>query len=52
MDDKAPVTTSALKLPIHDARALLGPEGRAGLMLDGTLYMLRLTQTGKLILTK
>ena len=39
-------------LPVHDARALLGPDGRAALMLDDTLYILRLTQSGKLILTK
>jgi hemin uptake protein HemP len=35
-----------------DARELLGPDGRAGLVLDGTLYILRLTRSGKLILTK
>jgi hemin uptake protein HemP len=34
------------------AQDLLGPEGQAGLVLDGTLYILRLTRSGKLILTK
>ncbi|MFK7743427.1 MAG: hemin uptake protein HemP [Roseobacter sp.] len=38
--------------PIYDVRTLTGEEGRAGLELDGVMYSLRITQTGKLILTK
>ncbi len=36
----------------YDARQLLGPKGHAMLRLDGALYTLRITRTGKLILTK
>lgn len=36
----------------HDARALIGPAGRALIALDGADYVLRITRAGKLILTK
>ena len=39
-------------MPVHDVTDLLGPDGRAGLMLNGMLYILRVTKSGKLILTK
>ncbi|WP_299962995.1 hemin uptake protein HemP [uncultured Roseobacter sp.] len=40
------------KLPAYDARDLI-PEGtQARLVLDGTVYTLRITRAGKLILTK
>lgn len=35
-----------------DSKALLGPEGRVVILHGGQLYILRQTQTGKLILTK
>ncbi|MCF6445268.1 hemin uptake protein HemP [Nereida sp. MMG025] len=40
------------QIKLIDARELLGDATRVGLMLDGMLYMLRLTRNGKLILTK
>ena len=40
------------QMPIHDVDDLLGPDQRAGLMLNGVLYILRVTKSGKLILTK
>ena len=52
MSDGTAESQMSKTLPVHDARALVGSDGRAGLMLDGTLYVLRITQTGKLILTK
>lgn len=39
-------------LRAFDARALLGEADTVGLTLDDTLYILRLTRAGKLILTK
>ena len=39
-------------LRAFDARALLGDADQVGLALDDTLYILRLTRAGKLILTK
>ncbi|QYK42932.1 MAG: hemin uptake protein HemP [Paracoccaceae bacterium] len=38
--------------PLHDARRLTGPGGTAQIILDGQLYVLRITRAGKLILTK
>lgn len=38
--------------PRHDARDLTGPDSTARIMLDGTTYTLRITRSGKLILTK
>ncbi|MBJ6370028.1 hemin uptake protein HemP [Sedimentitalea arenosa] len=52
MSDESDHSMPQTALPMHDARALLGPEMRAGIMLDGVLYILRLTRSGKLILTK
>lgn len=39
-------------MPTYDARALTGGGPLAGIVLDGQLYMLRITKAGKLILTK
>ena len=39
-------------LPTYDIRDLLGGSEEIGLLLDGTLYRLRITRQGKLILTK
>ena len=39
-------------MPVHNAESLLGTDGRAGLLLNGMLYILRITKSGKLILTK
>jgi len=39
-------------LPLHDAHDLTGPQGQARIALDGQVYMLRITRSGKLILTK
>lgn len=38
--------------PAFDARVLVGPEGTAQIVLDGKVYVLRITRAGKLILTK
>ena len=46
------VPADLAQVPSHDVRALLGPDGRAILLLDGIAYVLRLTRNGKLILTK
>ena len=39
-------------LPTLNARDIVGPDGRAAIWLDETLYFLRITRSGKLILTK
>ena len=52
MSDTVPSMTEPPGIPVHDAAALLGPDGRAGLQLNGMLYILRVTKSGKLILTK
>ncbi len=39
-------------LPTYDVRDLIGVDGRAHMVLDGTVYVLRITRAGKLILTK
>ncbi len=39
-------------LPTLIARDIVGPDGRAAIWLDETLYILRITRSGKLILTK
>jgi hemin uptake protein HemP len=36
----------------HDARALIGSGEQAKIVLDGVVYVLRITRAGKLILTK
>jgi len=52
MTDAPEQQSEQVKLPVHDVTHLLGPDGRAGLMLNGMLYILRVTKSGKLILTK
>lgn len=39
-------------IPSYDARALVGPDGTADIVLDDQRYCLRITRAGKLILTK
>lgn len=43
---------SGESLPRHDVRALMRGGNRAEMVLDGTVYTLRITRAGKLILTK
>lgn len=38
--------------PVHDARDLVPNGVSAQIVLDGTVYVLRITKAGKLILTK
>jgi hemin uptake protein HemP len=38
--------------PVHDARTLTGGGPTAAIVLDGQGYLLRITRSGKLILTK
>lgn len=38
--------------PIYDARLLVGDAATARILLDGKVYVLRITRAGKLILTK
>jgi hemin uptake protein HemP len=52
MTDTSPQNSDHGQMPIHNVDGLLGRDGRAGLMLNGVLYILRVTKTGKLILTK
>lgn len=40
------------RIPVIDVQTLLGPDGRAFLLHDETVYTLRLTRNDKLILTK
>jgi hemin uptake protein HemP len=40
------------ELPVHDARDLVPNGVSAQIVLDGTVYVLRITKAGKLILTK
>ncbi|MBW7922884.1 MAG: hemin uptake protein HemP [Rubellimicrobium sp.] len=40
------------EMPEHDARRLTGPAGLAHIRLGESLYTLRITRQGKLILTK
>ncbi|WP_231579708.1 hemin uptake protein HemP [Pseudorhodobacter antarcticus] len=43
---------TADKVPVFDARALLGGQPTAQIVLDGQVYTLRITKAEKLILTK
>lgn len=54
MNAPAPSSTTipSTDRPVHDARVLTGQDGCAMIVLDGQLYMLRITRAGKLILTK
>lgn len=38
--------------PVLDARMLVGDNATARIVLDGKVYVLRITKAGKLILTK
>ena len=40
------------EMPTYDARAIVADSKQARIMLDGQSYFLRITRTGKLILTK
>ena len=48
----APAAPRPAPVPEHDARALTGGGPCARITLDGQVYTLRITRTGKLILTK
>ena len=39
-------------LPTYDVRDLVGVNGKAHIVLDGAVYVLRITRAGKLILTQ
>lgn len=39
-------------VPIYDARDLISDGSQAHILLDGQIYVLRITRAGKLILTK
>ncbi len=54
MTDSQDTTATALSgtIPVIDVHTLLGPDGRAFLRHDETVYTLRLTRNDKLILTK
>lgn len=45
---QSPVET----IPTYDARELTAGQSKAQITLDGQAYTLRITKTGKLILTK
>lgn len=51
-EPKQDVAAPATLVPCHDARDLVGKDGTADIVLDGQTYRLRITRTGKLILTK
>ena len=52
-DIPAPFTTTqAPKIETYDARALIKDGVQACIVLDGQAYYLRITRSGKLILTK
>lgn len=52
MSEETVKPQKTLTLPVHHVRDLVGPDGRATLMLEDDRYTLRITRTGKLILTK
>lgn len=54
MTDRQDTPPRALtdRIPVIEVQTLLGPEGRAFLLHDETVYTLRLTRNDKLILTK
>lgn len=43
---------SLAPMPLHDARVLTASGQQARILLDGQVYLLRITRAGKLILTK
>lgn len=50
--DLSRTTEPASPGPAYDARMLVGGESTARIVLDGKVYILRITKAGKLILTK
>ncbi|MFY9210798.1 MAG: hemin uptake protein HemP [Aestuariivita sp.] len=52
MSDASTQSSRLPEVPVHDVLSLVGPDGRAGLTLNGMVYILRITKSGKLILTK
>lgn len=48
----ASVPTAVPQAPTYDARALVRDGHLAQIVLDGQVYVLRITRAGKLILTK
>jgi len=51
-DDHDGVPAERAAPPVHDARALTRDGATAAILLDGQAYTLRITRSGKLILTK
>ncbi|MEL6563765.1 MAG: hemin uptake protein HemP [Pseudomonadota bacterium] len=52
MNSPAPTPHRPTDLPTYDVRDLVGVNGQAHMVLDGIVYVLRITRAGKLILTK
>ncbi|MEM7470106.1 MAG: hemin uptake protein HemP [Pseudomonadota bacterium] len=46
------ITAETKNVQCFDARDLTGPNDTAQILLDGQVYVLRITRAGKLILTK
>jgi hemin uptake protein HemP len=44
--------TGPAPLPVHDAGSLTGATGLACILLDGRRYLLRITRSRKLLLTR
>lgn len=44
--------SSGTALPVHDAGSLTSPAGLACILLDGRRYLLRITRSRKLLLTR
>lgn len=51
-DSSQPTTLPLQTVPVHNARAMVGDENTAMVVLDDKTYTLRITRAGKLILTK
>lgn len=52
MTVQMPLSTASMATPIHDAASLTGANGLAHIQLGDQLYTLRITKSGKLLLTK
>jgi len=48
----SPAASATIAQPHYDARELIGEGSTALIALDGQIYVLRITRSGKLILTK
>ena len=52
MNAMTPTEPEAQTQPCFDARAMLGASSTGQIVLDNQVYTLRITRSGKLILTK